>query len=76
MSEQTMEDLQDLEEMQEEHAPLERRSARRKRQKWPYLELNVDVVLLLVIFPLLIFGVLMVYSASWDFSLLNYANAT
>ena len=76
MSEQTLDDLQDLEEIQEEHAPLERRSARRKRQKWPYLELNVDVVLLLVIFTLLIFGVLMVYSASWDFSLLNYANAT
>jgi len=55
---------------------LERRAIRRKRNMWPYLELNIDVPLTIVVFILLVFGVLMVYSASWDFSLLNYDDAT
>jgi len=34
------------------------------------LRLSIDVPLLLVVITLLVFGLLMVYSASWDFSLL------
>lgn len=68
-----MEDLQPIEEV--EQAQPERRG-RRKRGGWPYVELNVDVPLVLVVFTLLIFGVLMVYSASWDFSLVNYDDPT
>lgn len=68
-----MDDQQPIEEIEE--AQPERRG-RRKRQSWPYVELNVDVPLILVVFTLLIFGVLMVYSASWDFSLVNYDNPT
>ena len=40
------------------------------------LRLHVDVPLLLVIITLLIFGMLMVYSASWDYSFLYYGSAT
>jgi len=68
-----MEDIQQIEDVEE--AQPERRG-RRKRQSWPYVELNVDVPLILVVFTLLIFGILMVYSASWDFSLVNYDDPT
>lgn len=40
------------------------------------VQLGVDVPLLLVLITLLIFGTLMVYSASWDFSLTIYDSAT
>lgn len=40
------------------------------------VRLHVDVPLLLVIITMLIFGILMVYSASWDFSKLNYGSPT
>ena len=69
-----------IEETQGEDLPPqarpERRSHRRKPQVWPFLELNLDVPLLLAIFTLVIFGALMVYSASADFSLVNYGDAT
>lgn len=52
----------------------EQRKRRRKRSNWPSIELNLDVPLLLVVFTLLVFGILMVYSASWDFSLLNFGD--
>jgi cell division protein FtsW len=52
------------------------RGPRRKRQVFPFLELNLDVPLLLAVFTLLIFGALMVYSASADFSLVNYEDPT
>jgi cell division protein FtsW len=38
------------------------------------MEFKVDVPLLLVVFTLLVFGILMVYSASWDFSLINFGD--
>ncbi|MEX1247368.1 MAG: putative peptidoglycan glycosyltransferase FtsW [Anaerolineales bacterium] len=72
MSEQAFEEM-------EQGAPQpqpERRSRRRKRAIFPGLELDFDVPLLLVVIALLLFGALMVYSASWDFSLLNYENPT
>jgi cell division protein FtsW len=40
------------------------------------VRLHVDVPLVLVTITLLIFGMLMVYSASWDFSNTNYGSAT
>lgn len=40
------------------------------------VQLGVDVPLLLILITLLIVGVLMVYSASWDFSLAIYDSAT
>ncbi len=40
------------------------------------VKLGVDVPMLLVLITLLIFGTLMVYSASWDFSLAIYDSAT
>ncbi|MCW5879105.1 MAG: cell division protein FtsW [Anaerolineales bacterium] len=74
MSEQTFEDFN----QPEAEAPLrsERRSRRRKKSGWPQLEMNFDVPLLLGVFALLLFGALMVYSASWDFSLVNYGDPT
>ena len=50
------------------------RSRRRTKNKWQGIELNIDVPLLLVVFTLLVFGILMVYSASWDFSLINFGD--
>lgn len=38
--------------------------------------LDIDVPLLLVVFTLLVFGLIMVYSASWDVSLVLYGNAS
>lgn len=52
-----------------------RRTRRRRKRNWPSVELNIDVPLLLVVFTLLVFGMLMVYSASWDFSLINFGDA-
>lgn len=49
----------------------ERRTTRRKTLAWPFVQLNIDVPLLMVAFVLVVGGLLMVYSASWDFSLLN-----
>jgi cell division protein FtsW len=40
------------------------------------IHLGFDVPLLLVVFTLVIFGILMVYSASWDFSLAIYGSST
>ncbi|GAB4578867.1 MAG: putative lipid II flippase FtsW [Anaerolineales bacterium] len=40
------------------------------------VQLGVDVPLLLILITLLTFGILMVYSASWDFSLAIYDSAT
>jgi cell division protein FtsW len=40
------------------------------------IHLDVDVPLLLILITLVILGLLMVYSASWDFSLLVYDNPT
>lgn len=40
------------------------------------IHLKIDVPLLLVTFTLIIFGLLMVYSASWDYSYLLYGSAT
>ena len=40
------------------------------------LNLPFDVPLLLIVVVILIFGLLMVYSASWDFSLLNWGDPT
>lgn len=58
----------------------ERRTRRRGRRKsaslWPQLELNFDVPMALAIFALVVFGLLMVYSASWDFSLSEYDDPT
>ena len=71
MSEQVFEDLEEL-----KPAQPERRSRRRKAAVWPHLELDFDVPLLLIVFALLLFGALMVYSASWDFSLVNYGDST
>ncbi|MCW5874553.1 MAG: cell division protein FtsW [Anaerolineales bacterium] len=53
-----------------------RAGGRRKASFWPTSELNLDVPLFLAVFALLIFGVLMVYSSSWDFSLREYRDAT
>lgn len=40
------------------------------------VRLHVDVPLVLVIITLLIFGIMMVYSASWDYSFQYYGSAT
>lgn len=40
------------------------------------VRIGIDVPLLLVVITLLVFGLLMVYSASWDFSLLVYDSPT
>jgi cell division protein FtsW len=77
MSDQTFEQLEDY--TAEPVEPTARDSRRTRRRKKPLLaglELDFDVPLLLVIFALLLFGILMVYSASWDFSLLNYEDPT
>lgn len=47
-------------------------SASKKR----LVQLGIDVPLLLILITFLIFGILMVYSASWDFSLAIYDSAT
>lgn len=77
MSEQTF----DFDEIQIEDQPAPQRAERargprHKRQVFPFLELNLDVPLLLAVFTLVIFGALMVYSASADFSLVNYGDPT
>ncbi|MEX2143616.1 MAG: FtsW/RodA/SpoVE family cell cycle protein [Anaerolineales bacterium] len=72
MTEQVFEEMQNQEPVQ-----FERRSRRRKPvAAWPRLELDFDVPLLMAVFALLLFGALMVYSASWDFSLVNYEDPT
>lgn len=77
MSEQTFEDVQSPEAERPAVPPrYERRSRRRRASAFPRLELDFDVPLLLSVFALLLFGALMVYSASWDFSLLNYDDPT
>jgi cell division protein FtsW len=38
--------------------------------------LDIDVILLLTVATLLVFGLIMVYSASWDFSYILYNNAS
>ncbi|MDA1329980.1 MAG: putative peptidoglycan glycosyltransferase FtsW [Chloroflexi bacterium] len=55
---------------------IERRSARAKQTLWEWVDGNVDLPLLLIVFTLLVLGLLMVYSASSDFSLVNYGDAT
>ncbi|MFQ5615487.1 MAG: FtsW/RodA/SpoVE family cell cycle protein [Anaerolineales bacterium] len=42
----------------------------------PLVRLGVDVPLILILFTLLVFGTLMVYSASWDFSRTIYDSPT
>jgi cell division protein FtsW len=54
----------------------DRKSARARQSLWQMIDLHVDMPLLLIIFTLLVIGVLMVYSASWDFSLVNYGDST
>ena len=49
---------------------LKRSGKKRKNQ------LNIDVQLLLIVITLIIFGLVMVYSASYDYSLNWYGNAT
>ncbi len=46
------------------------RKSNTKRSKSPSLRLPFDVPMLLIVIVLLVFGLLMVYSASWDFSIL------
>jgi cell division protein FtsW len=77
MNEQTFDfdDIQ-IDETDPQPKPERVRNARRKRQVFPFLELNLDVPLLLAVFILLVFGALMVYSASADFSLVNYGDPT
>ncbi|MEK6222767.1 MAG: FtsW/RodA/SpoVE family cell cycle protein, partial [Chloroflexota bacterium] len=50
--------------------------ARRNSPRQKSINLNTDVLLLLATFTLLLFGALMVYSASWDFSFLIYDDAS
>lgn len=52
-----------------------RRKPRSKR-KLPMINLNIDIPLVVIVIVLLVLGLLMVYSASWDFSLVNYDDAT
>lgn len=52
---------------------LPKQAGTRKRQS---LYLGIDVPLLLATFMLVIFGLLMVYSASWDFALYIYDDPT
>ncbi len=49
---------------------------RDKKQLNAFLALKVDIPLILVLFSLVVIGLIMLYSASWDFSLLNYGNPT
>ncbi len=49
---------------------------RQKKQAKAILSLNLDFPLLIIIFILVVFGLLMLYSASWDFSLLNNGDPT
>lgn len=51
-------------------------SQRKKSTPKRLVRLGVDVPFLLVLFTLLVFGVLMVYSASYDFSLAAFGSAT
>jgi cell division protein FtsW len=44
-------------------------------EKRGVMQLSIDVVLLLVVITLVIFGMIMVYSASYDFSLRNSGNS-
>lgn len=77
MSEETFDTFAAADEAAAPLAPRRRRSAgRRKPSLWPAIELNVDVPMLLAIFALLVFGLLMVYSASWNFSLSEYDDPT
>jgi len=52
-----------------------RRSPRKKRTL-PMIKLNIDIPLVVIVVVLIVLGLLMVYSASWDFSLVNYDDAT
>jgi cell division protein FtsW len=52
-----------------------RRSPRKKRAL-PMIKLNIDIPLVVIVVVLIVLGLLMVYSASWDFSLVNYDDAT
>lgn len=51
-------------------------SRREKKQAKALMALNLDIPLILALVALLIFGLIMLYSASWDFSLLNYGDPT
>lgn len=75
MSEQTFQELEQPIVPDEPVRDL-RRSRRKRKTNIAGIELDFDVPLLLVVFALLLFGTLMVYSASWDFSLVNYENPT
>ncbi len=48
----------------------------RKIETRNLVRLGIDLPLLLIVFTLLVFGVLMVYSASWDFSLAIFDSPT
>jgi len=78
MSEETFDQFEAVSEPMAEPARRERGArrtrGRRKAGYWPALELNLDVPLLLAVFALLVYGVLMVYSASWDFSLVEHSD--
>ncbi len=50
-------------------------SRRRARPAWRSLHLGFDIWLVLAVFTLLIFGLLMVYSASTDYSLVVLGEA-
>ena len=52
------------------------RSYTRAASAQPTLRLKVDVPLLAIVITLLAIGILMVFSASWDFSLTNYGSHT
>ena len=52
------------------------RRAPRKKRTLPVINLNIDIPLLVIVVVLIVLGLLMVYSASWDFSLVNYDDAT
>lgn len=52
------------------------RAAQRKKRILPMVNMNIDIPLLVILIVLLVFGLLMVYSSSWDFSLVNYGDAT
>ena len=49
---------------------------RQKKQIDAILSLNLDIPLLLILFTLIVFGLIMLYSASWDFSLINNGDPT
>ena len=52
------------------------RRAPRKKRTLPVINLNIDIPLVVIVVVLIVLGLLMVYSASWDFSLVNYDDAT